>query len=94
MGTLAGYYAVLSEKERAESLAEKGLRLDPENSRIMYLAGTTYEQLGNREKALYWIGRALEHGYSLSEIEQQPELKQLLADKRFTDLKTKFLQRH
>ena len=69
---------------------DKSLKLDPDNSRIMYLAATTYEWLGKREKALYWIGHALEHGYSLSEIEQQPELKQLLADKRFADLKSKY----
>ena len=90
MATLAGYRAVLGENAKAEALVDKSLKVDPDNSRIMYLAATTYEWLGKREKALYWIGRALEHGYSLSEIEQQPELKQLLADKRFADLKSKY----
>lgn len=89
MAKLAGYYAMVGEGRKAEAMANRALSDSPENALVLYLAGTTYEQLGNREKALYWVGRALERGYSLSEIEQQPELKQLLADKRFADLKVK-----
>jgi serine/threonine-protein kinase len=89
MAKLAGYYAMVGEGRKAETLANRALSASPENALVLYLAGTTYEQLGNREKALYWLGRALERGYSLSEIEQQPELKQLLADKRYASLKLK-----
>ena len=52
----------------------------------MYRAATIYEHFRNREKALYWIGKAIENGYSKSEIEHQPELKQLVSDKRFKQL--------
>ena len=89
MARLAGYYAMVGESRKAEQTVRRALAIGPENALILYLAGTTYEQLGNREKALYWVGRALERGYSLYEIEQQPELKQLLADERFADLKKK-----
>jgi serine/threonine-protein kinase len=52
----------------------------------MYRAASTYENLGMRDDALLWIGKAIENGYSLSEIENQPELKQLLADERYQQL--------
>jgi serine/threonine-protein kinase len=93
MAKLAGYYAMVGETAEAEAMVKRATSAGPENALVLYLAGTTYEQLGNREKALYWVGRALERGYSLSEVEQQPELKQLLADKRFADLKKKSHER-
>ena len=89
MAKLAGYYAMVGEGRKAEAMANRALSDSPENALVLYLAGTTYEQLGNREKALYWVGRALDRGYSLSEIERQPELRLLLADKRFANLKMK-----
>ncbi len=53
---------------------------------VMYRAATIYEHLGDRVKALYWIAKAIENGYSRSEIEHQPELKKLIADKRYKEL--------
>jgi hypothetical protein len=52
----------------------------------MYRVGTAYEQLKQRDQALRWIARAIHAGYSLSEIQHQPELRALLADERFQRL--------
>ena len=87
--SLAGYYAIVGEGHKAEATMNLALTISPENARVLYLVGTTHEQLGKREKALYWLGQALERGYPIYEIEQQPELKQLVADKHFADLKKK-----
>jgi serine/threonine-protein kinase len=86
---LAGYYAMVGESRKAEETVNRALAISPENALVLYHAGTTYEQLGKREKALYCLGRALDRGYSPYEIEQQPELKQLLADKRYDEIKRK-----
>jgi hypothetical protein len=45
-------------------------------------AALVYEQLGNRDAAVMWTGKALELGYPWSDIEQIPELRPVLADKR------------
>ena len=92
VSNLSGYYAMIGEEEKALAMIDRAIRMDPTNASVMYTVGTTYEQLGNREKALHWIGRAIERGYSLYEVEQQPELKQLLADPRFSELKKKAKQ--
>ena len=83
---LAGYYSMIGERNKAITLIEQALDMAPKNVQVMYRAGTTYEQLSDREKALHWISKALENGYSRSEIEHQPELRELLADARFQRL--------
>ena len=80
--SLAGYYAVLGEKDRAAPLVEAALEIAPEDSRVAYFAGHAYEQMGNRDKAIEWIGRALEAGYSKSDAERDPWLQELRRDRR------------
>ena len=46
--------------------------------------GTTYEELGDREKALDWLARAIQAGYPLERIERSPWLKDLRSDERYT----------
>jgi len=62
------------------------LDIAPDNVEVMYRAASIYENLGMRDDALLWIGKAIENGYSRSEIENQPELKQLMADERYQQL--------
>ena len=80
---LAGYQAKIGNEEEADENVQKALDLAPENTWVMFLAGTTFEQLGDREEALHWIGKAIEHGHSQSEIMNQPELQDLISDERF-----------
>ncbi|MGD9898924.1 MAG: protein kinase [Calditrichaceae bacterium] len=80
---LAGYYAMTGNRSKAELMIESAIRLAPNSINVMYEAGTVYEQLGDRKKAIDWIGMALENGYSKSEILNQPELRELLADDSF-----------
>jgi len=84
--SLAGYYAVLGENDRASSLVADALEIAPENPRIAYFAGHTYEQMGDRDKAIEWIGRALENGYPKSDVERDPWLVELRSDDRFQQL--------
>ena len=86
ISNLAGYYSEIGERNKALALIQQALNKAPTNVQVMYGAATTYEKLGERETALHWIGKALENGYSRSEIEHQPELRELLADSRFQRL--------
>ena len=86
ISNLAAYYADVGDSSKALILLKKSINDAPDDIMVMYRAATTYEHLGNRVKALYWIGKALANGYSRSEIEHQPELKKLIADKRYKQL--------
>jgi serine/threonine-protein kinase len=86
LSQLAGYYAMVGERTRSQSLIKKALSFASGNSQVMYVVGAAYEQMGNREEALHWIGEAVRNGYSLAEIEHEPELRELMADKRFQSL--------
>ena len=86
LSSLAGYYAILGNKERALASVREALEIAPENARIAYFAGHTYEQVGDRDKAIVWIGKALEGDYPLSDVERDPWLVELRSDKRFQEL--------
>jgi non-specific serine/threonine protein kinase len=62
----AGVLAGLGKKEASEAayrrglaVAEEYLRLYPDSARALYLGATAWCQLGDRERALEWAGRAL-----------------------------------
>ena len=86
ISNLAAYYIDVGDSAKSLALLNESINISPDNVMVMYRAATIYEHLGDRVKALYWIGKAIENGYSRSEIEHQPELKKLVADKRYKDL--------
>ncbi len=83
---LGGYYAELGNREEALSLTERALALAPENIHVLFQAGHNYEVLGDRERALEWIGMALDRGYSCEQAERTPALRGLCTDERFQRL--------
>ena len=90
IATMAGYYSMIDEDSESLKLIEQALKMAPENVQVMYRAATVYEQIGSRDKALFWIDKALENGYSIAEIEHQPDLGQLYKDERFQKLIQKY----
>ncbi len=86
LSLLGGYYSMIGQRAKAVPLTEQALSIAPKHGEVMYRAGHAYEQLGEHEKAVYWIGKALESGYSRREIEHEPGLRQLRADARFQQL--------
>jgi serine/threonine protein kinase/tetratricopeptide (TPR) repeat protein len=85
-GEVGGYYAMLGQKDSALFYTEHALKTDTTDARLLFVAATTYEKFGDRNQALYWIGKALDAGYSVGEISNQPELHNLYADARYRAL--------
>lgn len=83
---LADCYSMLDQPERSRSLLEQALKLAPNDVPIMFNAGVVYEQLGDRDQALQWIGKAIRGGYSRDLIDRAPSLADLRADPRFRAL--------
>jgi tetratricopeptide (TPR) repeat protein len=86
LATLAAYYAMLGENEKALSLIGKALEIAPDKLFVIYFISYSYEHLGDREKALHWIAKAVEMGYPVEEILRDPFLRELREDERFQRL--------
>src|SRR3970282_2839955 len=69
--------ALLGNAARARELLKRGVALAPDDVEVQHTAAAAYEQIGEREAALRWIGRALGAGFSLSRVEDDPGLAAL-----------------
>ncbi len=83
---LADCYANLGRGDVAYSLVQEAADLPSLNVHQMFRVGEMFEELGNRERALEWIGRALENGMPLAQIDHAPALDELRSDPRFQEL--------
>ncbi len=83
---LAGYYAALDSVRRSRELLNIVIGQRPTDVNVLYVIGTVYETLANRKEALRWIGMAIEKGYTIQEINANPELRELRKDPGFTEL--------
>jgi serine/threonine protein kinase/tetratricopeptide (TPR) repeat protein len=80
---LATYYAMVGEKEQSEMYLNRAIEMASRNSYVMFMAGSVFERIGERDKALYWLEQAVTEGYPIADIVHQPELNELIADERF-----------
>jgi len=86
LSNLAGYYARLDSTDKAYQLLDEVKNLDPNNLTVIFNMGDVYEQLGDRETALFWMKKAIKNGATLAKFELNPGLKDLIADQRFKEI--------
>lgn len=79
---IAGYCAGLNLPDSALIIIRKVESLGTKDPILMASIASVYEQLGKREKALTWIKKAVENGYSIEELNSSPLFKKLLDDSR------------
>jgi serine/threonine-protein kinase len=94
---LASGYAVLAlltpgpaaeaPRQRARKIIELVEQQQPRDPGVLSTLATTYEELGDRQKALDTLEQALRAGYSIKKIERSPWLKELRSDERYARLK-------
>ena len=80
---IALYDAHLGKKKDAESFINKALRLSPKDSDVLFTSALVYEIIGNRNQALEAIDQAVKSGYSIEDVEHEPELRALRSDSRY-----------
>ena len=80
ISTLACFYADLSRKKEAVVLILQAIKLAPRDADVLGRAVAVYELVGDRQRALDWLAKALENGYSPTPISYDPELKKLRGD--------------
>ena len=80
---IALYHAHLGEKQQAETFISKALQLAPKDSDILFTSSLVYEIIGYRNQALVAIDRAVKAGFSIQDVEQEPELRNLRSDPKY-----------
>ena len=89
---LAGYYASLSVPDSALMYLDRAAATASSDPQLFSRLGEAQEQLGNRDEAIRWLGKALESGYALTEILSNPGFEDLQEDPAFTVLVEQFRQ--
>ena len=80
------YNAKLGRLDVAQSALTRVLTQDDLSSVVLYRGVVTFEILSDRSKALIMLDRAIEAGYPLTEILNDPELKNLRQDPAYHQL--------
>ncbi|HUK43390.1 MAG TPA: tetratricopeptide repeat protein [Candidatus Bathyarchaeia archaeon] len=80
---IALYHAHLGQKEDAEVFIARALQVAPNNSDTLFTSALVYEIIGHRDKALSALQQAAKAGYSVEEIDKEPELRALRSDPRY-----------
>lgn len=81
---IADCHAMLGHAVNARQLVEEALKIAPEDVNLMVKAGQIYEQIGDRDRALQWMNKALVRGYSRDILDRSPSLASLRTDPRFS----------
>jgi tetratricopeptide (TPR) repeat protein/predicted Ser/Thr protein kinase len=85
---LADIYSMLKKPDTSSEILNDALALPGLSSSTKARAAEIYEQLGMRDKAIEWIEKAVQTGYPLSTIEDNPSLNALRQDARYQKLKS------
>jgi tetratricopeptide (TPR) repeat protein len=86
MADLAGYYAMVGNRDRGLELLEEAVRRDVRDAHVMAAIGESFEDLDDRNQAIEWIGKALEGGLETDWIDRRPSLNRLREDPRYEEL--------
>ena len=80
---IALYDAHLGRTKEAETSISKALKLSPKDSDVLFTSALVYEIIGNRTRALAAIDQAVKAGYSIEDVQHEPEVAALRSDSRY-----------
>ncbi len=80
---LSTYYAEDKLREKALAHANAALALAPKDPGVLADVAETYNDLGDRKRAMQYAQDSLKNGYTLTDLQQRPYLLGLLADPSF-----------
>ena len=80
---LSTYYAEDKLRKKALDCANAALRLAPKDPWILADVAETYDDLGERKRAIQFAQDSLKNGYTLADLQDRPALSGLLADPSF-----------
>ena len=69
--------AKLHQNQNALASTERATTIEPQNTNLMYERAVVHALIGDADKAIEYLGRALSRGYSSSEAARDPDLETL-----------------
>ena len=90
LGTQAVAYAKLGNKATALQLIQRARRIKSDDTLLMFREATIYALAGNTPGAISSLRQALQHNYSLGEINSDPELATLRKTPEFAQFVREF----
>jgi serine/threonine protein kinase/tetratricopeptide (TPR) repeat protein len=81
--TLSTFYAEDKLREKALARANAALAMAPEDPWVLADIAETYDDLGDRKRAIRYAQESLKNGYALMDLQRRPGLLGLLADPSF-----------
>jgi tetratricopeptide (TPR) repeat protein/TolB-like protein len=82
----AGYLIMLDRVDASEQYLERAIQQDPKDPGVIANIAEVFEDLGDRDRALLWVAKALSAGEPASRFENRPAMMNLVADSRYRDL--------
>jgi tetratricopeptide (TPR) repeat protein len=86
LSSLAMYHAMRGERKPALEDLDASLRLQPKSPDLLFNAGITYQQLGDSERALDVLEKAVSLGISPEILRDTPNFEGLVGNPRFVAL--------
>jgi len=86
MTDLASYYAMVGQRDRGNELLETVTRQEIRDPLLMGSIAESFEDLGDRDQAIEWLGRALNDGLDIKWLERRPSFNSLRSDERFLEI--------
>jgi len=83
LASLSIYYASLPIADSSHFYVNQLIALAPTDPQQLSTIGEAYEMLGDRDKAIEWMTKALEGGFALAEIVDYPGFDDLVNDPNF-----------
>ncbi len=78
--TLALLFAKDKQREKALTRVQTSLALSPDDTQVLSNVADTYEILGDRHRALEYLEKALQKGYSVDQAKGDPDMQGMLQD--------------
>jgi serine/threonine protein kinase/tetratricopeptide (TPR) repeat protein len=79
----ANALAKLGRLPEASAESDRALKLDPTNQNVLYDAAVVAQLRGNGDAAVGWLQRAVGAGYSIADLQHDPEFRTARADPAF-----------
>jgi tetratricopeptide (TPR) repeat protein/TolB-like protein len=86
LGYLAYYHAMLNERDKFLACVQRAVAAAPGDQEMRFNVALAYNQLGEVDKSLEWLSKALSAGYSPTIVRDTPILANLHVDRRFQGL--------
>lgn len=86
LGVLAICSAMLNDQASARRYLQQGFMLSPSDAELSFKAALVYNQMGDSQRAIEWLGKALTAGYSPSLARDTPILNNLYTNSKFQAL--------